>query len=372
LEHALLTYSAGKPDEWEQHLSKTVFSMNATRQTTTGYSPFYLLIGQHARLPLAAAAGALGIAIEAHDVVKSALPERVAALSKAQREVVNIAAAQAKQAQTHAKRVWGEVLPALPVASSLVCMNEPGKGKGVEGPYKLLRIEKASATLQEGAGKEWNCNFSGQKVSNNAAASPPAAPPPCHAARTPEGGSVQQWMDPTQNKRPPILQRDDGHSWRDTNVTTKKGDPSPETYKASNYAAIHLLRTRFYGPTSDSKWRGQQKGKVQRPVWEATEADELYFQQGLIPPGQFLHYKPATDSRGQQRWLHKARFEGLYHLVSQDRIEPPHIAAPAAAPTKTVVVKPASNVKIGKDSEQGWPSLYGVEDDGQSSLLSMS
>jgi hypothetical protein len=35
LENAILTYSAGRPEVWEDHLALAVFSVNATRQATT-------------------------------------------------------------------------------------------------------------------------------------------------------------------------------------------------------------------------------------------------------------------------------------------------------------------------------------------------
>jgi hypothetical protein len=82
LENALLPCSAGKLEEWEQHLSEAVFSILAVRQLTTGFSSCYRLTGQLAQLPLAIAteSTAPGIVVEAHDVTKSALPERIAGL----------------------------------------------------------------------------------------------------------------------------------------------------------------------------------------------------------------------------------------------------------------------------------------------------
>jgi hypothetical protein len=103
--------------------------------------------------------------IEANDVTKSALPERVAGLNKSHHEVVNnITAAQAKQAHGHLKRVRGEDPPDLPAVGTLVYMEKPGKGKGTEGPYKLIKLEKGSATLRDGEGKEWNCNIGRLRV----------------------------------------------------------------------------------------------------------------------------------------------------------------------------------------------------------------
>ena len=38
--------------EWENYLAKVCFAYNTSRQALTGYSPFYLMFGRKARIPL--------------------------------------------------------------------------------------------------------------------------------------------------------------------------------------------------------------------------------------------------------------------------------------------------------------------------------
>jgi hypothetical protein len=110
LETAIPAYSVGNPNLWGNYLQQAVFSMNASRQATTGYSPFYLVTDQHAAIPLAVVGQPLkpGITLSAEDVVAAALPERVADLNNTNQAVVqNVGAAQERQAKSHAKRVRG-------------------------------------------------------------------------------------------------------------------------------------------------------------------------------------------------------------------------------------------------------------------------
>ena len=43
--------------EWEDYLAKVCFAYNTSRQASTGYSPFYLMFGCKARIPLDIAFG---------------------------------------------------------------------------------------------------------------------------------------------------------------------------------------------------------------------------------------------------------------------------------------------------------------------------
>ena len=40
------------PFEWEDHLRKVCFAYNTSVQATTGYSPYFLMFGREARLPV--------------------------------------------------------------------------------------------------------------------------------------------------------------------------------------------------------------------------------------------------------------------------------------------------------------------------------
>ena len=48
----LRTLPESYKSHWHEHLNKVVHAYNCSRNDATGYSPFYLLFGQHPQLPI--------------------------------------------------------------------------------------------------------------------------------------------------------------------------------------------------------------------------------------------------------------------------------------------------------------------------------
>ena len=52
LQRQLLKYIDDKQDDWDLYLNAILFSYRVSQQASTKYSPFYLMYGRQARLPI--------------------------------------------------------------------------------------------------------------------------------------------------------------------------------------------------------------------------------------------------------------------------------------------------------------------------------
>jgi hypothetical protein len=118
---------------WESHLHKAVFGMNATRQASTCYSPFYLA--------------------QDRQTVHHAMRIKVEPTATADADGATPASEQA---------------PLEP--GSRVYMMQPGRHKGWEDPHKLIELNGPNATLEDGTAKR-------RRVHINRLAKVPSQPP---------------------------------------------------------------------------------------------------------------------------------------------------------------------------------------------------
>lgn len=52
MKNMLVKFTGTKKDTWDEHLDSCVFAYNTSRQESTNYSPFEVMFGRLARLPI--------------------------------------------------------------------------------------------------------------------------------------------------------------------------------------------------------------------------------------------------------------------------------------------------------------------------------
>lgn len=93
------------PFDWENYLRKVCMVYNTSKQSTTGYSPFYLMFGRNATLPI-------DIMYASDNRGQNTIPEYVRMLQTTFAEVfehihVNISIHQERQKEAYDKRIHG-------------------------------------------------------------------------------------------------------------------------------------------------------------------------------------------------------------------------------------------------------------------------
>ena len=200
VEGGLQKAAVTKPEQWDLELPSIMKGMRQGVQSSTGYSPYFLVFGCHPPVfevpnsggagPSSAGAGPSSAGVAGAAAVARGpppeevpLPHELNARLHARSTALNAAAADAKgnilkaqeqQKRAYAKRrglqppddneVWAEdagAISRMPVGS-LVMMKVPTRGRRkldlkAEGPYTLVAYnkKKTEVTLRDGTGREW-------------------------------------------------------------------------------------------------------------------------------------------------------------------------------------------------------------------------
>ncbi|KAL5516845.1 hypothetical protein EMCRGX_G002271 [Ephydatia muelleri] len=149
----LTTCGRSHPFEWEDHIRKVCFAYNTSVQATTGYSPFFLMFGRQARLPIDLMYGT-----ECGNSVIKTVPEYVTKLSEAFVEAYaavrdTMGAKLQRQKEFYNKKIHGD--PHKP--GDFVLLFNPAVPKGGSrkfhspwtGPFKIVeRVSEATYHIQ--------------------------------------------------------------------------------------------------------------------------------------------------------------------------------------------------------------------------------
>jgi transposase InsO family protein len=147
LEKALAAYTGDQHDTWETALHKATFSMNACKQGSTGFSPFYLATCVHPRIPLNINSVPDYVDITVEEAQAARVAERNDALDQSHQTAMdNVNKAQARQAASYKKRKTptedqAEQEGELKVGDFVWQKFRNTKGQwNWEGPYKVHAI----------------------------------------------------------------------------------------------------------------------------------------------------------------------------------------------------------------------------------------
>ena len=141
--HMLATCTEGHPGDWEQHIRKICMTHNVSVHPSTGFSPFYLMFGRQARLPIDLIYGTGPQVVENQSVGEYAasLKSRVSAAFDLVRR--NISQHHVYQKELYDRKVHGQPFS----TGDWVWLHSPVIGKGGsrklnfpwKGPYTVIK-----------------------------------------------------------------------------------------------------------------------------------------------------------------------------------------------------------------------------------------
>ena len=153
----LATCTGDHPFDWEQHIRKVCMAYNSSVHASTGYTPFYLMFGRQARLPLDVMYGTPGPIVQSPSEHASALKQQMtAAFTLVRRHQI---AKHKRQKDFYDQKVHGK--PYEP--GSVVWLHSPFVGRGKSrklhhpwsGPYKVVKkLSEATYRIQKMLGRK--------------------------------------------------------------------------------------------------------------------------------------------------------------------------------------------------------------------------
>ena len=198
----LSTASGQHQPEWDMNLSKLCLAYNTSVQSTTGYSPFFLMFGREARLPIDICHDQPTSAVPASQQYGQYVLNQSEAFLKAFEAVrQNVSRKQCHQQELYNRRVHGDPFS----TGDLVWLFNPAVGKGQSrkllrpwtGPYRVqCRLSDVTYWIQHtGNNKTTVVHFDRLKAcpkdirlpareNRDDRQAPPPAPPPASAGPT--------------------------------------------------------------------------------------------------------------------------------------------------------------------------------------------
>ena len=152
----LATATADHSLDWEECLPKVCFAYNTSVQTSTGYTPFYLMFGRQAKLPVDLMYGM-------DNTPDVELPEYVGNLKRTLQKAYEVAREHIGEKQQFQKELYNQKVHGLPFCvGDLVWLYSPAVTKGRskklhlpwDGPYRVIkRLSDANYRIQATMGR---------------------------------------------------------------------------------------------------------------------------------------------------------------------------------------------------------------------------
>eukprot|EP00731_Ephydatia_muelleri_P000583 Em0001g583a len=152
----LATATADHSLDWEECLPKVCFAYNTSVQTSTGYTPLYLMFGRQAKLPVDLMYGM-------DNTPDVELPEYVGNLKRTLQKAYEVAREHIGEKQQFQKELYNQIVHGLPFCvGDLVWLYSPAVTKGRskklhlpwDGPYRVIkRLSDANYCIQATMGR---------------------------------------------------------------------------------------------------------------------------------------------------------------------------------------------------------------------------
>ncbi|XP_076856837.1 uncharacterized protein LOC143510878 isoform X2 [Brachyhypopomus gauderio] len=168
IKRALRKYVNENHNDWDIHLPAVVYGINTAKQSSTRYSPYFLMFHRHPRLPEVINASPMGDDFEVADP-EDDINGKVTEMKILNEKVLsNIEAAQRKQQKTFGDRKQKSAKVFAANTGDEVLISHDSKkrrtgdslGSLHQGPYTVLDVSKGVATLQKGVSSVQKVNIS--------------------------------------------------------------------------------------------------------------------------------------------------------------------------------------------------------------------
>ena len=210
LQEILSTFVSEHPDTWDLHVDQAVFAYNTSRHESTGFSPYELVFGRVARMPVEIDLGVPLRDPRSQSDYVQAVRQSIRSSQSIAQQVQLEAKAKQKQFYDQGKGTWTPIEP-----QSIVWLRRPKKwkfGRKWIGPYTVVSRTGVNYNIKSQEGKELVVHHNNLKVSampnlKGTVVCPTPESPEAYVVQQEATGGDEIRVERAQNVRPRNLRQ---------------------------------------------------------------------------------------------------------------------------------------------------------------------